>query len=539
MILLKQFKKVSSTKDRTELEHPNGHKISIAHNSLSPKMKKQLSELPHMNKGGTAGLHDDYSQDMKRQQAQESYTGKKTDITETPEQKKSRLQVRPAGGGVPSGALTMPAGMAEGGEVDLNLDQKMPMSTPLYQQPHPDTQYQDQFGYEPNAQSNASTPQQPAQEEQLQNVALPKPNAQPQNTLGSLVGEQAKSFESQMQHMEHGIGAEAQAVGAQGNSEMQVAQNRQVEEKNLMSNYQQKSQEIDAERMSVYNDLKNGHINPQHYMQNLSGFGQAMTAIGLALGGYGAGINGGSNQAMDFLNKQIDRDVEAQKAEMGKKENLLSHLNQQMGNLRDATTMAKAMQMDMYSTKMQEVAAKSKNPVAQAKAEQMIADWHIKNEPQLQQMKMSQALLSGAQNGQVSPEMLVQRSPLVPEHQRPEMVKQLGTLRDMQMLRKNTTEAFNNISSKFMNGTFSPNAVASDKNAFVNRMVQLGEGRYNYESALQVADAMFPNRTDAPSTVQLKLHHLNQFMDSMEAKPRSALEGVGIRVPKSITETKR
>lgn len=533
MILLKQFKKVSSTKDRTELEHPNGHKISIAHNSLSPKMKKQLSELPHMNKGGTAGLHDDYSQDMKRQQAQESYTGKKTDITETPAQKKSRLQVRPAGGDLPSGELTMPAGMADGGEVNLNLDQKMPMSTPLYQQPHPNAQYQDQFGYVP--------PEPKTQpEEPLSNPSIQQPQApQQQASMGSITGNQLADLQSSMKQYEQGVGAEATAVGAQGQRDVQAARQQQAQEQHLMSNFQQKSQEIDAERMNVYNDLKAGHINPQHFIQSLSGFGQAMTAIGLALGGYGAGINGGPNQAMDFLNKQIDRDVEAQKADMGKKENLLSHLNQQFGNLRDATTMAKAMQRDLYSTKLEEIAANSKNPIAQAKAQQIIADWHMKNEPQVMQMKMNQALLSGQKNGQVSPEILVQHSPLIPEHQRPEMAKQLGKLRALEDLRSNMHESFNQISGKFMNGVFSPNDVESAKQAFTGKLVQLSEGRYNYEAAQNLTNAMFPSKTDSSSTVKNKLGRMDNLMDAMSAEPKSMLEGVGIHLPQRIRETKR
>lgn len=45
---LSNFKKVRSDKHTTTLEHPDGHKITIAHKALSPKMRSQLVSLPEV-----------------------------------------------------------------------------------------------------------------------------------------------------------------------------------------------------------------------------------------------------------------------------------------------------------------------------------------------------------------------------------------------------------------------------------------------------------------------------------------------------------
>lgn len=538
MILLKHFKKVKSDSKTTDLIHKDGHKISIAHNALSPKMKKQLSELPHMYDGGEAksGLHADYSQDMRRTQAQESYTGQKTRVHEDTDREYAERRKK---FGEDAPRLSLPAGMADGGSVEQDMGSAWRNFTGQ-QAPNQESTQDNPFAKNIGAFQNfkdTMTPQnaEAPTSEQLSNVSIasPQPNVQPQNSMGTMVNQQANSMQSQVQNYEQGVGAEARAVGAQGKQEAQAAQQHQQQMQATQDNYNQKSQEIDAERMAVYNDLKNGHIEPQHYLQNLSGFGQAMTAIGLALGGYGAGINGGSNQAMDFLNKQIDRDIEAQKAEMGKKENLLTHLNQQFGNLKDATTMAKAMQMDLYSTKMQELAATSKDPIAQAKAQQIIADWHMKNEPEIMQMKMRQAALSGLQNGSGNAEQAIPY--LVPKEHQKAAFDSLGKLKDLNqnasvmdnLFRKAAEE--NTILRTGAGLVRTPASVTNLQNMFLPIVKDL-EGRINdYE--FESVKKFIPAPGDLDSKIQEKYEGMRNFIAQKNNEHSSVLRSFGVPVP--------
>lgn len=61
-------------------------------------------------------------------------------------------------------------------------------------------------------------------------------------------------------------------------------------------------------------------VDPQHYMKNKSTFGNIAQMIALIGGGLSAGITGGRNQALDFINNEIDRDVNAQRETIAGKE---------------------------------------------------------------------------------------------------------------------------------------------------------------------------------------------------------------------------
>lgn len=533
-----KFKKISSDDKKTVMMHPRGHRIEIAHSGLSKEHVEGLKALK-MSDGGEATsshLHDDYSSDMKRQQVQDRYIGHPAPMN-VQERKRLEHSVSERLGGR-AVDLSMPTGMADGGEAgkELTLDlegKNLPQAkVPLYQQPEIEqaAPYADQFGYQPPGAPQA-TSEQPVTNVQLPASAPAKPSPFSNNM--------AQDMSQQVSNIAQGQQQEAQAMAKYGQQEAVIARQHQNAEYEVAKHYERKSQEIDSERQAVYNDYKAGHLNPQHYMQSMSGFGKVMTGIGLLLGGISGGFTGGPNPVLEILHKNIDRDMDAQKAEMDKKQNLLSVLNQQFGNLKDATAMAKAMQADMYAAKIEEAGALAKSPIALARAKQAAAELRLKYEPQIQQMKINQALLSGSESGAVTPEVLVQRSPMVPDHQRPEMSKQLGKLRSLEELRDNMKESFNQIHSKTLNGAFSPNDVESAKQAFTGKLVQLSEGRYNYEAAQNLTNAMFPGKTDSSATASNKLVRLNSLIDSMAAEPRSMLEGVGIRVPKAANFTRR
>ena len=67
-------------------------------------------------------------------------------------------------------------------------------------------------------------------------------------------------------------------------------------------------------------------INPNQYLENMGVGQRTMTAIGLLLSGAGAGLTGQPNLANEMLQKNIQRDIEAQK------QNYLNAYNQFLGS---------------------------------------------------------------------------------------------------------------------------------------------------------------------------------------------------------------
>jgi hypothetical protein len=85
--------------------------------------------------------------------------------------------------------------------------------------------------------------------------------------------------------------------------------------------------EYDAHDAQLQNDLATNRIQPKtmHDLFADKGvLGKIGTLFGLLIGGAGAGLTHGPNVVLEMMNKEIDRDLQAQKDEAGKKQTFLS-----------------------------------------------------------------------------------------------------------------------------------------------------------------------------------------------------------------------
>lgn len=100
-------------------------------------------------------------------------------------------------------------------------------------------------------------------------------------------------------------------------------------------------------------------VNPNRYWNNLTTSGKIANTIALVLGGIGSGLTHGPNMALDRLHGAIKDDIDAQKINIGKKENELSRYMESTKDLQAAQHMVAAQH---WATVGAQVAA------AQAKA---------------------------------------------------------------------------------------------------------------------------------------------------------------------------
>lgn len=564
---LKHFKVVSSDDKSTTFQHKRGHKIVVAHAGLPKEQVESLKNLPHFDNGGTVGLHDDFSTtaknntDVRTRQFEEGFNKQKSTVHQDSDEEYAERR-KTFGGSAPR--LNLPPGMADGGPVQpmpidpqkakevqdsfkkalgfadgtpdgtvgdyLNAQSQEPAEEPIMSQMSPE-----QTATIPTEQTAPTS-----NSEQLSNVQVPAATTtQQQNPLGQIASSQLDSMQQSINQMQGGVNAQAAAEGAQGKQEAQAAQQHQAQIQEIDNHFQKTSQSIDAEREAVYNDLANGHIDPHHFVNSMSGFGKGMTAIGLLLGGIGSGLTHGPNVALDFLNKNIDRDIEGQKAEMGKKENLLTHLNQQFGNIRDATTMAKAMQADMYAAKINEVAAQSKNPMAIAKAQQTGAALRLKYEPEIEQLKLRQAVLSGTEKGIISPEKTIPI--LVPKEQQAKAFDNMGKLQALIKNKDTLMQLFDQASKentmvRTVGGLRTPGSVISLQNMMLPQIKDL-EGRVN-EFEFNSLKNFIPSQGDWRGKEAAKREGFENFLNQKQSEYESNLRGFGVPLPKSVPPSK-
>lgn len=127
---------------------------------------------------------------------------------------------------------------------------------------------------------------------------------------------------------------------------------------------------LNQEQQKLTADVQSAKIDPTRIYDNMTTGNRVLAGISILLGGLGQGLTGAkSNPAMDVINNAIDRDIDAQKANLGKKQNLLSINLAKMGDLRNALAATKMQMMTVANTQVQAQAMKAGSKSALAAAQ--------------------------------------------------------------------------------------------------------------------------------------------------------------------------
>lgn len=203
------------------------------------------------------------------------------------------------------------------------------------------------------------------------------------------------------QQMQNPYMGEAMVQGEIARNQANIYDNAIKQQEQLQQDFQARTAEIDRQRQEVAQALDADPVNAQRYVQSKSGLGKASTAIGLILGGIGGGLTGQANPALDFLNKQIDRDIDAQKEGRKGKENLLAQLEKQYGNERDAVTALSGILATRTANQINQAALKSGDKLAIERAKQASATLmapYIKSQQELALKKFANEMYAQGRN---------------------------------------------------------------------------------------------------------------------------------------------
>lgn len=213
-----------------------------------------------------------------------------------------------------------------------------------------------------------------------------------------IVGDQVKSIQDASN------AAQTAALQSAKIYEDQVKQMKALQDERTM-----RLSAIDQEQEVLKQDIAATKIDPHRMWNSKDTGGKILASIGLLLSGIGSGMTGQENLAMKVINKAIDTDIEAQKANLGKKENLLTQNYKKYGDLQSAMA---ATSLSLNSTAQAQIAAaaaRAQGPQAQMNAQLAIGQL----QQQAQALKESLAtkqvkdmLLSGGEKApKVSPSL--------------------------------------------------------------------------------------------------------------------------------------
>lgn len=158
--------------------------------------------------------------------------------------------------------------------------------------------------------------------------------------------------------------------------------------------YTKEYNEAKAEAAKAVQDMRDGFIDPNKFWQSHS---KIMTGIGMILAGFNP--TNSPNAAIDFLKFQMGQDLEAQKANLGARNNVLNAALQRFGNVKDATEMTRILQNEAIQHQLISEASKSKSPLAQAEALRAANVFHADTIGMFQNWALRRAMMGLAQSG--------------------------------------------------------------------------------------------------------------------------------------------
>lgn len=313
-----------------------------------------------------------------------------------------------------------------------------------------------------------------------------------------------------------GMAQEGAASAKLGNAEAAALQKGQQVQQAALQNYQTHYQNLENERQSLIHDINNQHIDPKHFVNTMDGASKVATAIGLIASGFGSGVTGQENLAMKFLNQQIDRDIDAQKANLNKSESLLSANMKQFGSLHDATAMTRVMQSDILSNQLKMEAAKAQGPLAKARLLQAAGQLDQQSAPVMSQIAMRKTLLSGMQAGHVRPEQVIRA--IVPEKEQSVAYKELGDAQKMVKLKDQALSAFDQIAAintagnRILNPVQSKSQIAKIVGAIVPTISKESAGRYTESDAAAIEHVLVSTPWDDAKSREIGRRELDRLM---------------------------
>lgn len=420
----KDFKKVDVTKTHTIFKHPSGHTIQVAHDSLTPEQKKQMREIPiqsakerlreqrEATKMAKGGLYENIHAKRERIEAGSGERMRKPGSEGAPTEeafKQAAKTVKMAEGGVtPYFSEQEKQEMAENPEYAEFLTRVKTKYPEAYEKLDKQAQLQEAF-----KRIGVGEPKEyiPGKESGLDRQPVPQAPQGPTNlNLDKyLAPAQAPAPEEQAAMPKSAYETEL-ATREQAAMQIGEAQKKEAEEQvtnisntaNLLqkaaANALKEKKRLNGMINDVNQAIADQKIDPNRYMGNMSTLGRISTAIGLMLGGMGAGLAGGQNLAFKSLESAIDRDIEAQKMDLNKKNNLLTAYYKMYGDVQQAELALKSQLLATSQLKAQEIAARSKSAQAAQQSQILLAQLGTAREQyenRLIQMKEDKNLAEG------------------------------------------------------------------------------------------------------------------------------------------------
>lgn len=235
----------------------------------------------------------------------------------------------------------------------------------------PDLSGADEAQPQPPQQPQAQAqPQDQAQQAPLPNPQspVPEPGPAPQAGTGEFqpkatIPGAESALTTGIKEERAGLQQKGQAEGELATAQADVAKAGAEAQQGINDRYREEYGQLNDERMNHIHDLQNNMVDPNKYWDSHS---KIATGIGMIIAGFNPTSN--PNAAVNFLKTQMEQNLEAQKANQGTRQNILSATMEQFKDAHAATEMARVIQNDTVAHQLLAAAPQAKSAIAQANA---------------------------------------------------------------------------------------------------------------------------------------------------------------------------
>lgn len=373
-------------------------------------------------------------------------------------------------------------------------------------------------------------------------TALPKASSQPQipmvgsgmpgpGTLSNLEKQYGESVNKQTQGE---IAQNHQVADAQ----QKALDIQQKSFDTFQGNLKAKQDQYD----SVFNEVANGKIDPNHFWESKTTGQKVMSNIAILLGGISQGLtHSQTNPAMDLLNKRINEDIDAQKNNLGKKQTMLSENIRAQGNMIQGEQATRLQASAILQGQIAKIIAQTNDPIIQERGRQSIINMKHSDIPLMESLAQAQTqmqvrkMLMNQDLSNIDPAQIVPH--VVPADKQKEVFTEIQKAQDAKNTKASFMDSFDQAAKdvrfatggKPLYGTFlnPPSIKAMDMMSLP--LIHDKEGRVNeYEQA--TVQKNHPQSFDSDETVAAKRKAMEDFFDQKSAAPTA--KGYGIDLNK-------
>lgn len=206
----------------------------------------------------------------------------------------------------------------------------------------------------------------------------PKPTPTSRGPVQAITAVKEEEKPESVRIYEEGLASQQKALedmafmeATKANLERDYLAKQEIIKQQKLEEYETKLNTIQEKRQALAKEILEGREDPNRLWHSMDAGRQFGAIAGIMLSGIGSAIagRGGQNAALAIFQKAIDRDIEAQRQDLGRKKSILSDYIAQGVELRDAFKLASAEMKENVALHLSKIAAEVGGPAAKIKAD--------------------------------------------------------------------------------------------------------------------------------------------------------------------------